>query len=335
MIKVAINGFGRIGRPALKIALTKSDLEVVAINDLTDVETLAHLLKYDSSYGIYPQEVTTTDNSIKIGDKEIKIVSEKEPDKLPWKDMGVDIVIESTGLFTKEEDASKHLEAGAKKVIISANAKSDSIPYLVMGVNQENYDPKNNDIVCNCSCTSNCLANIAKVLNDTLGIEKGLMSTVHSITNTQRILDLPHKSLREARSASQNIIPTETGAAKSIGKLVPELDGIMHGMAFRVPTPVVSVVDLVALVKKETTKEEVDKIYIEAARSDGLKGILGVSLEPLVSMDYKGSPYSAVVDLPLTLVVSGNLVKVVAWYDNEWGYANRLVELTEYIGKKL
>ncbi len=335
MIKIAINGFGRIGRPVLKVALTKSDLKVVAINDLTDVETLAHLLKYDSSYGIYPHQVTTNENSIKVDDQEIKILAEKDPANLPWKELGVDIVLESTGIFTAEEDAKKHLMAGAKKVIISANSKSETIPHIVLGVNEETYDSNQHNIVANCSCTSNCLSNVAKILNDALGIEKGLMSTIHSYTNTQRILDLPHKNLREARSAGLNIIPTVTGAAKSIGKLVPELNGIMHGMAFRVPTPVVSVVDLICLVKKKTTKEEVDKIFIEAAKSERYKGILGVSLEPLVSMDYKGSPYSAVVDLPLTLVVGDDLVKVVAWYDNEWGYANRLVEFAEYIGKKL
>jgi len=335
MTKIGINGFGRIGRMALKIALNKKDLEVVAVNDLADLSTLAHLLKYDSSYGIYPHEVTTEEGALIVDGKKIQVLSEKDPASLPWGDLGVEVVIESTGIFTTEEEAGKHLTAGAKKVLISANPKSDSIPSIVFGVNEDEYNPAKHDIVANCSCTSNCLANVAKVLNDGLGIKKGLMSTVHSVTNTQRILDLAHKNLREARSAGQNIIPTDTGAAKSIGKLVPELNGIMHGMAFRVPTPVVSVVDLVCLLKKKTIKEEVDKVFIEAAKSDRYKGILGVSLEPLVSMDYKGSTYSAIVDLPLTLVVDGDLVKVVAWYDNEWGYSNRLVESVQYIAKKL
>jgi len=336
MTKIAINGFGRIGRPALKIALTKKDVEVAAINDLTDVETLAHLLKYDSSYGIYPQAVSANGDSIKVGEKEIKVFAEKDPAKLPWADLGVDIVLECTGIFTEYDEAAVHLKGGAKKVIISAPTKGEKeIPTLVLGVNEASYDPQKHDIISNASCTTNCLAPVVAVLHKNFQVINGLMSTIHSYTNDQRLLDLPHKDLRRARAACLNIIPTTTGAAKVIGKVIPELSGCLDGLSFRVPTPVVSVVDFVCTVAKQTTKEQVDKVFIEAAKSKELKGILGVSLEELVSMDYRGNPYSGIVDLPLTQVIGGSLIKTIVWYDNEWGYANRLVELAEYIGKKL
>jgi glyceraldehyde 3-phosphate dehydrogenase len=334
-IKVAINGFGRIGRPVCKILLEKKNLEVAAINDLTEVKTLAHLLKYDSSYGIYNHEVNYTEEGLEIDGKKIKVFAEREPKKLPWKDLGIDIVIECTGIFTEMEGAAKHLEAGAKKVIISSPSKSQEIKTLVLGVNEQEYQPETDHVISNASCTTNCLAPVAKVLHDAFTIEKGLMTTVHSYTNDQRLLDLPHEDPRRARAAAVNIIPTTTGAAKTVAKVIPSLSGKLDGLAFRVPTATVSIVDFVCEVEKPTDKEEVNRLFIAAAKSGPLKGILGVSNEELVSMDYKGNPYSAIVDLSLTYVVGGNLVKVVAWYDNEWGYAMRLAELTELVANKL
>ena len=334
-IKVAINGFGRIGRPVLKILLEKKGLAVVAVNDLTEVKTLAHLLKYDSSYGIYNHEVNYDDNGLLIDGNKIRVLAEKDPAKLPWSSLGVDIVLECTGLFTDYEKAEIHRKSGAKKVILSAPSKSKEIKTFVLGVNEQEYEPAHDHIISNASCTTNCLAPVAKVLNDAFKLEKGLMTTVHSYTNDQRLQDLPHEDLRRARAAALNIIPTTTGAAKTVAKVIPELEGKLDGLSFRVPTATVSVTDFVCLTGKPATKEEVNRVFIEAAKAPGLQGILGVSNEELVSMDYKGNPYSAIVDLPLTYVVGDNLVKVVAWYDNEWGYAMRLAELTELIANNL
>ena len=333
MIKIAINGFGRIGRPTFRRILDNHpNLEVVAINDLTDPKTLAHLLKYDSLYGIYQREVKFGENSLIVDGKEFRIFAEKEPAKLPWKELKVDVVLECTGLFTSFEGAKKHLEAGAKKVIISA--PGEGTPSFVLGVNEEKYDPKKDDVVDMGSCTTNCLAPVVKVLHQNFEIIRGFMTTVHAYTNDQRILDLPHKDLRRARAAALNIIPTTTGAAKAIGKVIPELEGKLDGMAMRVPTPTVSVLDLICLVKRDTTKEEVNKIFKEASKSRELKGILRVEENPLVSNDFKGDPYSAIVDA-LSTMVKNNLIKVVAWYDNEFAYACRLAEFAEYVGKKL
>jgi len=333
MIKVAINGFGRIGRQAFKnIEEFHPDLEVVAINDLTDNPTLAHLLKYDSNYGRYGKEVTATEDSITVGKKKYLALAEKDPEKLPWKKLGVDIVLECTGFYTDKEGAGKHIKAGAKKVIVSAPCKD--LPGFVLGVNADTFDSKKVDIMDMGSCTTNCIAPIAKVLNDEFGIVKGFMTTVHSYTNDQKILDLPHKDLRRARAAAMNIIPTSTGAAKAIGKMIPDLDGKLDGIAMRVPTPVVSVLDLIVEVKKSTTKEEVNQAFKKAAASKNFKGILRVEEEPLVSMDFKGDTYSAIVDAGETMV-KDNLVKVVGWYDNEWGYSTRLAEFAEFVGKKL
>ncbi len=335
-VKVGINGFGRIGRQVLKALFERypDKVEVVAVNDITDTKTLAHLFKYDSNYGVYKGEVKYTDKSIIIDGKEIRVFAEKDPANLPWKDLGVDIVIESTGLFTDADKAKVHITSGgAKKVIISAPAKGEDIT-IVMGVNEEKYDPSKHHIISNASCTTNSLAPVAKVLLDNFGIEKGLMTTVHSYTNDQRILDLPHKDLRRARAAALNIIPTSTGAAKAIGRVIPELDGKMHGVALRVPTPTVSVTDLVCVLQKEVTVEEVNDAFRKAAEGR-MKGILGVTDEELVSMDFKGTTYSTVVDLPSTIVIGKNLVKVFAWYDNEWGYACRLADLTAYVAERI
>jgi len=334
-IKVAINGFGRIGRPVFRrILANHPDLEVVAINDLTDNPTLAHLLKYDSIYGTYPKEVSATDSAIIVDGKEFFCFSEKDPENLPWKKLGVDIVLECTGIFTNLEGAKKHIKAGAKKVVISAPAKDKEIPGFILGVNADNFNSDKADIMDIGSCTTNCLAPIAKVLNDVFGIEKGFMTTVHSYTNDQNILDLPHKDLRRARAAALNIIPTSTGAAKAIGKMIPELKGKLDGISMRVPTPTVSVLDLIVEIKKETTAEEVNDAFRKAAKTDNFKGILRVEENPLVSMDFKGDSYSAIVDARETMA-NGNLVKVVGWYDNEWGYSCRLAEFTEFIGGKL
>ncbi len=342
MIKVAINGFGRIGRQTFRRIIEKHPhLKVVAINDLTDNKTLAHLLKYDSVYGALEKEVSFTENSISVDAKEYKALAEKDPEKLPWRDLEIDVVLECTGLFTEAEAARKHIKAGAKKVIISAPAKDPSagsgqerIPGFVLGVNADKFDPKTVDVMDMGSCTTNCLAPIAKVLNDNFKIKKGFMTTVHSYTNDQKILDLPHKDLRRARAAAMNIIPTSTGAAKAIGKMIPELNGKLDGIAMRVPTPTVSVLDLIVEVEKPTTKEEVNKAFKEAAATENFKGILRVEEMPLVSMDFKGDTYSAIIDLEETMV-KDNLVKVIGWYDNEWGYSCRLAEFAEFVGKKV
>jgi glyceraldehyde 3-phosphate dehydrogenase len=333
MIKIAINGFGRIGRPVFRIILDKHpNLDVVAINDLTPPKTLAHLLKYDSVYGIWNRDVKATDDSIVVDGKEYKVFGEKDPSKLPWKDLGVDVVLECTGQFTSLEEAKVHILAGANKVLISAPA--DGTPSYILGINADKYDPKKDNIVDMGSCTTNCLAPVAKILHENFKILKGFMTTCHSYTNDQRVLDLSHKDLRRARAAAINIIPTSTGAAKAIGKVLPELEGKLDGIAFRVPTPTVSILDLICLVKRETDAKEVNETFRKAAESPELQGIFKVEKAPLVSSDYIGNSYSSVVDAPLTMV-KGNLVKVVAWYDNEWAYACRLAEFTEFIGKKL
>lgn len=332
MIKIAINGFGRIGRPSLKIAFEKEDLEVVAINDLMDLKTAAHLLKYDSSYGRYAQEVSADEENseLVIDGTRIKYFSEADPEKLPWKELGVDAVLECTGIFQDREKAGKHIKAGAKKVILSAPPK-DGIPIYLLGVNENEYNPIE-AIISNGSCTTNCLAPMIKILDDAFGLEKGFMTTTHSYTNDQRILDLPHKDLRRARAAALSIIPTTTGAAKTVGKVLKHLEGKLDGISLRVPTPVVSIVDFICNLKKEVTAEEINAVFREAAEGS-MKEILAVSDEGLVSMDFKGDAHSAIVDLPLTMA-KGNLVKVVGWYDNEWAYSNRLVEMVEYIANK-
>lgn len=328
MMKLAINGFGRIGRPTLRRILDKHpNIEVVAINDLTDAPTLAHLLKYDSNYGHYDKSVEAKNDTLVVDGKSIKIFAEKNPAKLPWQDLGVDVVLECTGLFTKIDDTKKHLNAGAKKVILSAPSDSPEIPTYLLGVNANEY--KGETIISMGSCTTNCLAPIVKILNDALGIENGFMTTVHSYTNDQRILDLPHKDLRRARAAAQNIIPTTTGAAKTVAKCIPDLEGKLDGLAMRVPTPVVSITDFVCTVLKPTSAEEVNKLFTDAA-AGALNGILDTTDEQLVSMDFKGYSSSSIVDLPLTMVKE-NLVKVISWYDNEFGYACRLAEMGEYI----
>lgn len=335
-VKIAINGFGRIGRPTLRRILDKNrDLEVVAINDLTDAATLAHLLKYDSLYGIYNKPVKAADSSLVIDGKQIKVLAEKDPAKLPWKQLGVDIVLECSGVFTDYQGALKHIAAGAKKVIISAPSKDQGkIPSYILGVNEEKFDAKKDKVIDMGSCTTNCLAPLAKVLDNNFKIVKGFMTTVHSYTNDQKILDLPHKDLRRTRAAALNIIPTTTGAAKAIGNVMPELKGKMDGIALRVPTAVVSILDLICQVEKSTTAEEVNYIFKKASREKELDGILGVEDAILVSSDYKGNSFSAIVDASLTMAYD-NLVKVVAWYDNEWGYACRLAEMAGYIGKKI
>jgi glyceraldehyde 3-phosphate dehydrogenase len=332
MTKIAINGFGRIGRPALKIALEKENLEIVAINDLTDDKTLAHLLKYDSSYGIYAKSVEAEGGEIVVNGRGIKSLTEPDPTKLPWRDLGVDIVLECSGAFTDKESAQKHLDAGAKKVILSAPPKGDGVPVYLLGINESEYSASEN-IISNGSCTTNCLAPMIKVLDGKFGVEKGFMTTVHSYTNDQRILDLPHKDLRRARAAAQNIIPTSTGAAKTVGKAMKTLEGKLNGIAMRVPTPVVSATDFVCILKKDATAEEINEAYLEAAAGE-LRGILEVTNEELVSMDFKGNPHSVIVDLGLTMA-NGNLVKVIGWYDNEWGYANRLIEMAEHVSRKM
>lgn len=339
MVKIALNGFGRIGRPTLRRILDNCpDLEVVAVNDLANSESLAHLLKYDSLYGIYNKTVKFTDNELLIDGAQnggkIKILKETDPAKLPWKELGVDIVLECTGNFTKIEDAKKHLQAGVKKVIISAPSKSEEVKTFVLGVNEEKYDPKKDNVVSMASCTTNCLAPVVKTLNDNFKIERGFMTTCHSYTNDQKILDLAHKDLRRARAAALNIIPTSTGAASAIGKVIPELEGKLDGIAFRVPTPTVSILDLICLVEKPTNTEEVNYLFKKASQKKELQGILGIEDAPLVSSDYKGNSFSAVVDAGLTMVQE-NLVKIVAWYDNEWAYACRLAEFVEYVGKKI
>nr|prf dehydrogenase,glyceraldehydephosphate [Geobacillus stearothermophilus] len=331
-VKVGINGFGRIGRNVFRAALKNPDIEVVAVNDLTNADGLAHLLKYDSVHGRLDAEVVVNDGDVSVNGKEIIVKAERNPENLAWGEIGVDIVVESTGRFTKREDAAKHLEAGAKKVIISAPAKVENIT-VVMGVNQDKYDPKAHHVISNASCTTNCLAPFAKVLHQEFGIVRGMMTTVHSYTNNQRILDLPHKDLRGARAAAESIIPTTTGAAKAVALVLPELKGKLNGMAMRVPTPNVSVVDLVAELEKEVTVEEVNAA-LKAAAEGELKGILAYSEEPLVSRNYNGSTVSSTIDALSTMVIDGKMVKVVSWYDNETGYSHRVVDLAAYINAK-
>jgi glyceraldehyde 3-phosphate dehydrogenase len=332
--RVGINGFGRIGRQSLKAILERypHDLEVVAVNDLTDTKTNAHLLKYDSTYGRFPGEVEATADSLIVNGHSIKVLSQRDPAQIPWGDLGIKLVIESTGLFTDAEKAAAHLRGGAKKVIISAPAKGEDIT-IVLGVNENMYDPARHNIISNASCTTNCLAPAAKVLNDTFGIEHGLMNTIHSYTNDQRILDQVHKDLRRARTAGTNIIPTTTGAARALALVIPELKGRFDGMSLRVPTVTVSMVDFVATVRKETTKEAVNNAFKEAAAGP-LKGILEFTEEPLVSSDFRGDSNSSIVDGLLTMVIGGNMVKVLAWYDNEWGYSCRVAYLADFIAQK-
>ena len=332
-IKVAINGFGRIGRNVFKIASeNKRDWDIVAINDLTDPKTLAHLLKYDSLFGKFNGEVDYKDDAIIVNGKEIRIFAERDPENLPWSELGVDIVIESTGIFRSKKDASKHITAGAKKVIISSPAKNEDIT-IVMGVNEKDYDPLHHNVISNASCTTNCIAPLAKILDENFTIKKGLMTTIHSYTNDQRILDLPHDDLRRARAAAESIIPTTTGAAEAVALVLPQLKGKLSGMAMRVPTPTVSVVDLVLELGKEVSKEEINKVFKKSAEGE-LKGILEYSEEPLVSIDYKQDPHSTIIDGLSTMTIDGTMVKVVAWYDNEWGYSARVVDLTSHIVAK-
>ena len=330
--KIAINGFGRIGRCVYR-ALDGDDLEIVALNDLTDAATLGHLLKYDSVHGRYKGTVEVGDGALVIDGKTVKVLAERDPAKLPWKDLGVEYVIESTGLFRERSKANAHLEAGAKRVVISAPGKNVDGTFA-MGVNADTFDPGKHFIVSNASCTTNCLAPVAKVLDDSFGIEHGLMTTIHSVTNDQRILDLPHKDLRRARAAFESMIPTTTGAAKAVGLVLPQLVGKLNGFAIRVPTRNVSMVDFVARLNKDVTKEEVNAAMVEAASKEPLKGFLDVTEEPIVSIDLTGADASSTVDLALTDVMDKRLVKVVSWYDNEWGYSKRLIDLVRHMVRK-
>ena len=331
-VKVGINGFGRIGRNVFRAALKNSEVEVVAVNDLTDAKMLAHLLKYDSVHGKLDARVEATEGAFIVNGKEIKVFAQRNPADLPWGELGIDVVIESTGFFTDKAKAEAHIQAGAKKVIISAPATNEDIT-IVMGVNHEQYDPAAHHVISNASCTTNCLAPFAKVLHEQFGIRRGLMTTVHAYTNDQQILDLPHKDYRRARAAGESIIPTTTGAAKAVSLVLPELKGKLNGFAMRVPTSNVSVVDLVMELDKTATVEEINGA-LKAAAEGPLKGILGYSEEPLVSIDYNGDPHSSTIDALSTMVLDGNMVKVVSWYDNEWGYSNRCVDLVEYIAEK-
>ena len=332
--KIGINGFGRIGRLTLRTInqYRKGELEVVAVNDLTDSKTNAHLLKWDSTYGQYPGKVEASDEAIIVDGQEVKVLSERDPANIPWQDYGVDIVIESTGLFTDATKASAHLQSGVKKVIISAPAKNEDVT-VVLGVNEDKYDPTKHKIISNASCTTNCIAPVVKILHDNFGVNKGLMTTIHAYTNDQRILDMFHKDLRRARSAATNIIPTTTGAAKAVTLVIPELQGKLHGLAFRIPTPVVSVVDFVADLDREVTVDQVNQVFQTAANGP-LTGIIEYCQEPLVSMDFKGNPASSIVDALSTMVIGGNMVKVLSWYDNEWGYSCRLADLAAFIADK-
>jgi glyceraldehyde 3-phosphate dehydrogenase len=331
-VKVGINGFGRIGRNVLRAALNNSNVEIVAINDLTDANMLAHLLKYDTVHGTLQADVKVDGEYLIVGGQKVKVLAERDPAQLGWGELGVEVVVESTGRFTKREDAAKHLEAGAKKVIISAPADNEDIT-IVMGVNEDKYDAANHHVLSNASCTTNCLAPFAKVLNDNFGIKRGMMTTVHSYTNDQQILDLPHKDYRRARAAAENMIPTSTGAAKAVSLVLPELKGKLNGMAMRVPTPNVSIVDLVAELDKSVTAEEINAAFRTAAEGP-LKGILAYSELPLVSSDYNGSSASSTIDALSTMVLEGNMVKVLSWYDNEVGYSSRVVDLIDYIAQK-
>ena len=332
--KVAINGFGRIGRSAFKIAWERKDIEVVAINDLTDTKTLAYLLKHDSNYGNYGREVSYDDNSIIIDGTPVRVLADKDPAALPWRDMQVDVVIESTGFFTDEEGASQHLTAGAKRVVISGPTKSDGIDTIVLGANDDVVNSATK-VVSNASCTTNSLGAVMAILDAEFGIEKSMLTTIHSYTASQRLQDAPAKDLREGRSAAENIVPTTTGAAIAVTKALPQLKDKFDGLSVRVPTPVVSLSDVTALLKRNVTVDEINQAFRRAANENFYQGILGVSDEPLVSRDYIGNSHSGIVDLPLTKVVDGNLVKVMVWYDNEWGYSNRLVELVADIGSQL
>jgi glyceraldehyde 3-phosphate dehydrogenase len=329
--KIGINGFGRVGRLTFRAVnqYHKGQLEVAAVNDLADAKTNAHLLKWDSSYGPYPGEVKATDDSITVDGQKVKVLAERDPANIKWGDMGIDIVIESTGLFTDATKAAAHLKGGAKKVIISAPAKNEDIT-IVLGVNQEKYNPQKHNVISNASCTTNCIAPVVKVLHQSFGLSKGLMTTIHAYTNDQRLLDTFHKDLRRARAAALNIVPTTTGAARAVTQVMPELAGKLHGLAFRVPVATVSVVDLVADLEREVTVEEVNRALAEAA-AGSLKGILEFCQEELVSMDFKDNPASSIVDAPGTMVIAGNMVKVLSWYDNEWGYSCRLADLAQYL----
>jgi glyceraldehyde 3-phosphate dehydrogenase len=332
--KIGINGFGRIGRQVLR-AINEyygDTLEVTVINDLTNPETNAHLLKYDSTYGRYPGTVEAAEDSLIVDGNKIKVLAERDPGKIPWRDWGAEVVVESTGLFTDAEKAGAHLNGGAKKVVISAPARGEDIT-IVLGVNEDKYDPKNHHIISNASCTTNCIAPVVKVLHDTFGVSKGLMSTIHAYTNDQRLLDMYHRDLRRARSAALNIVPTTTGAARAVTVVIPELKGKLHGVAFRVPTPTVSLVDLVADLEREVTVAEVNKAF-QAAAEGSMDGIIEFCDEPLVSTDFKENPASAIFDALSTMVIAGNMVKVLAWYDNEWGYSCRVADLISYIVDK-
>ncbi|MFE0559465.1 MULTISPECIES: type I glyceraldehyde-3-phosphate dehydrogenase [Paenibacillus] len=332
MVKVGINGFGRIGRNVFRAALNNSEVEIVAINDLTDVKTLAHLLKYDTTHGRLNATVEAKEGALVVNGREVKVFAERNPEALPWAEYGVEIVVESTGIFTAKDKASAHLKGGAKKVIISAPATDEDIT-IVMGVNEDKYDAASHTIISNASCTTNCLAPFAKVLDENFGIVKGLMTTIHSYTNDQQVLDLPHKDLRRARAAAENIIPSTTGAAKAVSLVLPQLKGKLNGNSMRVPTKNVSVTDLVVELSKNVTLEDVNGA-LKAAAEGPLKGILNYSEEPLVSSDYNGDPASSTIDSLSTMVVGDNMVKVVSWYDNEWGYSNRVVDLAAYIASK-
>ncbi len=333
-IRVAINGFGRIGRNVLRaVHAGDSEIEIVALNDLTDNDMLGHLLKYDSVHGAFPGEVTVHTVGLKVDGRTIEVFSERDPAKLPWSDLGVDIVVESTGLFRARDQAAKHLDAGAKKVIISAPGKNEDIT-IVLGVNHAKYDPAKHHVISNASCTTNCLAPVVKVLMEEFGFRRGLMNTVHAYTNDQALLDVPHSDKRRARAAALSMIPTTTGAAKATALVIPEVEGKLDGMALRVPTPDVSVVDLVAELETDTTEEAVNEAFRQAA-SGSLAGILDLCDEPLVSVDFTGNPHSSIVDGPSTKIIDGGLVKVLAWYDNEWGYSQRVVDLALYIGERL
>jgi len=331
-VKLGINGFGRIGRNMFRACLGRDDIEIALINDITDAATLAHLLKYDSTFGIMSQKVEAGDNSITIDGKKVQITAERDPANLPWKEAGVEVVVESTGLFTKKADAQKHMEAGARKVIISAPAKDEDVT-IVLGVNQDDYDPARHHIISNASCTTNCLAPVAKVLMDSFGIENGLMTTIHSYTNDQRILDLPHKDLRRARAAAVSMIPTTTGAAKAVSLVLPALKGKLDGLAIRVPTPNVSIVDLTCVTSREATVDKVNAA-MKAAAEGPMKGILEYCDKPLVSRDFNGNPASSIFDSLTTRVIDGSTVKVMSWYDNEWGYSSRLSDLAAFIASK-
>lgn len=331
-IKVGINGFGRIGRNIMRSALGDADIDFVAVNDLTDTKTLAHLLKYDSVMGNLDHKVVAKDNSILVEADEFRVFSEKDPAQIPWEEVGAEIVIESTGRFTKREDAAKHLRGTVKKVIISAPAKGEDIT-IVLGVNEEKYDPANHNVISNASCTTNCLAPVAKVMHEKFGIRNALMNTIHSYTNDQQLLDLPHKDLRRARAAALSMIPTSTGAAKAVALVIPELKGKFDGISVRVPTPNVSLVDVVMNVEKETSVEEVNRVLKDAANEE-LRGILAFCEEPLVSMDFRGNPNSSIVDAENTKVLDGTAVKILSWYDNEWGYSCRVRDLVKYVADK-